>query len=78
MNDSAAPKKCDPRPVRFDQTEDEMLRTLSRKTGLGLGELIRRAGKFVFPRFLSGEVNIAELTQATPEKETPVTRRSRK
>lgn len=60
--------KVDPIPTRFDPREDKLIRDLNRATGLPMAEIIRRAGRFAFPKFQSGEINILTLTEA----ETPV------
>ena len=66
------PTKSDPVPVRFDEPEHEGLVTINDETGLNKGEIIRRACRFAFPKFISGEVDICrapDLTGATVKGE---------
>jgi hypothetical protein len=60
--------KGDPVPVRFDEREEKFLRDLALTTGLKKAEIIRRAGRYAFPKFISGEINMLEVV---PEVELP-------
>jgi hypothetical protein len=50
--------KTDPIPVRFDRSEKSDMAAIEKKTGLSRAEIIRRACRFAFPRFLKGKVQI--------------------
>jgi hypothetical protein len=54
-------RKGNPIPVRFDGPEEKVLGELATATGLNQAEIIRRAGRFAFPKFLSREVNILDV-----------------
>jgi hypothetical protein len=53
--------KGDPVPVRFDQVEEDFLDELATKTGLKKAEIIRRAGRYAFPKFITREINILDV-----------------
>lgn len=53
--------KGNPIPVRFDGAEENTLDDIATATGLGKAEIIRRAGRYAFPKFLSREVNILDV-----------------
>jgi hypothetical protein len=55
-------KKGKPHPVRFDRDGQEFLDEMANLTGLSKAELIRRAGRFAFSKFLSGEINLLDIT----------------
>jgi hypothetical protein len=54
-------KKGNPIPTRFDGPEAKFLEDLHLQTGLGKSEIIRRAGRYAFPKFLSREINILDV-----------------
>jgi hypothetical protein len=54
-------KKGNPIPVRFARSEEKTLQALASATGLNKAEIIRRAGRYAFPRFLSREINILDV-----------------
>lgn len=58
-------RKGNPIPTKFDGPEDAFIRNLARETGFSRGEIIRRAVRFAGPKFVSGEINILDVT---PEK----------
>lgn len=58
--------KGNPIPVRFEGTEETILAEIASATGLGKAEIIRRAGRYSFPKFLSREVNILDVV---PDRE---------
>ena len=58
-NGSAA--KGNPVPVRFDGAEEKFLEDLAASTGLKKAEIIRRAGRYAFPKFISREINILDV-----------------
>lgn len=60
--------KGDPVPVRFGGTEEKFLADLAASTGLKKAEIIRRAARFAFPKFMSGEINMLDVS---PEVEVP-------
>lgn len=53
--------KANPVPVRFDKPEEKFLDDLATATGLKKAEIIRRAGRYAFPKFISREVNILDV-----------------
>lgn len=53
--------KGNPIPVRFDDAERRTLNDLADATGLKKAEIIRRAGRYSFPKFLNREVNILDV-----------------
>jgi len=57
-------KKGEPIPIRFDAPEEAFIAKLVELTGLKQAEIIRRAGRFAFPKFISRGVNI--LDQVPP------------
>jgi hypothetical protein len=61
-------RKGNPVPVRFDGAEEEFLDDLAASTGLKKAEIIRRAGRYAFPKFISREINILDVI---PEVEVP-------
>jgi hypothetical protein len=67
INGSAA-AKGHPVPVRFDVPEEKFLDDLAASTGLKKAEIIRRAGRYAFPKFLNREINILDVV---PEVEVP-------
>jgi hypothetical protein len=58
---NGAAKKGDPIPTRFDKREEKFLADIHLQTGLGKAEIIRRAGRYAFPKFLSREINIIDI-----------------
>jgi hypothetical protein len=53
--------KSNPIPVRFDARELEVLADLCARTGLKKAEIIRRAGRYAFPKFLNRKIDILDL-----------------
>lgn len=53
--------KKHPQPVRFDPSEDKLLRDIAKETNLSLAEIIRRCCQYAAPKFLSGAVSIMNL-----------------
>lgn len=51
----------DPYPVKLDHSTDSVVKKLKTKTGLSHSEILRRAVRYAAPKFLSGEVNVAEV-----------------
>ena len=62
---STQPKKGGPIPVRLDPAEEKVLTDLTKATGLKRSEIIRRAGRYAFPLFLSRKVNILDVVAKT-------------
>jgi hypothetical protein len=58
-----------PYPVRFILKEEEQLLRLREISGLSMSEIIRRAMRYMLPRFLDGRVNLITLQD---EHEHPV------
>ena len=52
--------KSNPKPVRLDREEDDLLLSISQKTGVPQVELIRRALRFALPKFENGDANILD------------------
>lgn len=61
---NGAGKKGNPIPTRFDGAEEKFLEDLHVRTGLGKTEIIRRAGRYAFPKFLSREIDILDIAPA--------------
>ncbi len=57
--------KVNPQPVRLDPEEDLGVRELAGRTGMPLGEILRRCVRFALPKFQSGEVDL--LKYGAPE-----------
>lgn len=53
----------DPIPVKLDLPTDKIVHELIGKTSLGQSEVLRRAIRYAAPKFLSGEVNIADVAE---------------
>ena len=60
---NGAAAKGDPIPVRFDGAEEKFLNEIAATTGLKKAEIIRRAARFAFPKFMSGEINMLDVIQ---------------
>jgi hypothetical protein len=58
-------RKTDPIPTRFDEAEDKLIRKINAQTGLSMAEIIRRAVRFVGPKFDNGEINILNVVPET-------------
>ena len=58
--------KGDPYPCRFDTEEQAGLEEINAETGMSYAEIIRRACRFSFPKFLSGEVPISKVKPTEP------------
>lgn len=61
MATNALPKK-NPIPVRLDREEDALMTRLARETGMKKSEVLRRACRYAFPKFVTGEVDIARIS----------------
>lgn len=53
--------KNNPQPIRFDPTEEKLIRDIADDTGLTLAEVVRRMSRFALPKFLSGKANIMKF-----------------
>jgi hypothetical protein len=56
-------KKGLPHPIRFDDTEKNLIGDLQDRTEptMSVNEIMRRAVRFAVPKFLSGEAPLTEL-----------------
>lgn len=61
-------KLSDPVPVRFDESDEELLSKLAAQSGLKRSEIIRRSCRYTFPRFLTGELRIVEVESDKQEQ----------
>ncbi len=61
INMTTATLKKMPIPVRLDEPEDDVARSLAHQTGLTKSEVIRRACRFSLHKFASGEVDISRV-----------------
>jgi len=52
-----------PIPVRFKDAEMQMMQQLQELTNLSRSDLVRRACRYAFPRFLQNEVNLLTLKE---------------
>lgn len=66
---TTATTKMTPVPVRLNRAEQVSVGEIARTTGLSKSEILRRACRFAFPKFLSGEVDISRVV-ATAEPNT--------
>lgn len=53
----------DPIPVKLDTATRKVVAQVKKKTSFTNSEILRRAVRYAVPKFLSGEVNIAEVPQ---------------
>ncbi len=51
-------------PVRFDDTDRDLIQTLQQRTGLSAADIVRRAVRFAGPKFRDGKANIGDLTES--------------
>lgn len=63
-------KKGMPHPIRFDETEKELIEGLQERTEpkMSVNEIMRRSLRFAVPKFLSGEASLTELKPAPSTK----------
>jgi hypothetical protein len=54
-------EKMAPIPVRFKKDEVDLVLQLQELTNLSRSDLVRRACRYTFPRFLQGKVDILTL-----------------
>lgn len=53
--------KKPPQPIRFDSSEDDLIRKLANDSGLSLAEVVRRICRFALPEFVSGKRNLMKF-----------------
>lgn len=60
--------KGSPIPVRFEESDLEIINDLAARTALPLADIVRRAVRFAGPKFLSGAINIIDGTEPKPAR----------
>lgn len=58
----------DPYPVKLDKPTEKVVLRLKKKSGFTNSEILRRAVRYAAPKFLSGEVNIADIPELADAK----------
>lgn len=53
----------DPIPVKLDKPTGRVVRDLKKMSSFQVSEILRRAVRYAAPKFLSGEVNMSEVSE---------------